>query len=43
VNGGQALPLFQTYPNINFRSRSGSTKDNGVVWKFNGRTSSLPT
>lgn len=36
VNGGQALPLFQTYPNINFRSRSGSTKDNGVVWKFNG-------
>lgn len=36
VIGGQALPLFQTFPNINFRSREGSTKDNGTVWKFNG-------
>lgn len=36
VTGGTALPLFQTYPNINFRTRSGNTEDDGAVWKFNG-------
>ncbi|HUD30854.1 MAG TPA: TonB-dependent receptor [Novosphingobium sp.] len=35
VTGGTALPLFQPYPQINFRSRSGSTSDDGTVWKFN--------
>lgn len=35
VDGGQALPLFQDYPQINFRSRSGGTKDSGTVWKLN--------
>ncbi|WP_226017976.1 TonB-dependent receptor [Novosphingobium sp. FKTRR1] len=35
VDGGQALPLFQDYPQINFRSRTGATKDSGTVWKFN--------
>lgn len=34
--GGQALPLFQPFPQINFRSRSGDTADDGFVWKFNG-------
>ena len=36
VVGGQALPLFQPFPEINFRSRAGNTKDDGFVWKFNG-------
>lgn len=35
IIGGTALPLFQTYPAINFRSREGTTSDDGVVWKFN--------
>ncbi|WP_443478660.1 TonB-dependent receptor [Novosphingobium aerophilum] len=35
VTGGTALPLGQPYPQINFRSRSGSTGDDGFVWKFN--------
>ncbi len=35
VEGGQALPLWQDYPEINFRSRAGDTSDDGVVWKFN--------
>lgn len=35
VIGGTALPLFQDYPQINFRSRAGNTSDDGVVWKFN--------
>ncbi|HQS96542.1 MAG: TonB-dependent receptor [Novosphingobium sp. 17-62-19] len=36
VTGGTALPLFQTFPAINFRTRSGDTNDDGAVWKFNG-------
>lgn len=36
VIGGQALPLFQPFPNINFRSREGETGKSGSVWKFNG-------
>ncbi|GLS98951.1 TonB-dependent receptor [Sphingobium jiangsuense] len=35
IIGGTALPLFQTYPQINFRSREGTTADDGMVWKFN--------
>ena len=36
IIGGTALPLFQAFPNINFRSREGSTQADGAVWKFNG-------
>ncbi|RJG53269.1 TonB-dependent receptor [Sphingobium terrigena] len=35
VIGGTALPLFQTFPAINFRSRAGTTGQDGTVWKFN--------
>lgn len=35
VIGGQALPLFQPFPAINFRSREGDTSDDGNVWKLN--------
>ncbi|MDT7534960.1 TonB-dependent receptor [Sphingobium sp. SA2] len=35
VIGGTALPLFQTFPAINFRSRAGETGQDGTVWKFN--------
>ncbi len=42
VIGGTALPLFQAYPNINFRSRAGSTSDDGTVWKFNSSYNITP-
>lgn len=35
IDGGTALPLWQPYPEINYRSRQGSTSDDGMVWKFN--------
>lgn len=35
IIGGQALPLFQTYPDVNYRSASGQTSKSGVVWKAN--------
>ncbi|KXV58371.1 TonB-dependent receptor [Acetobacter senegalensis] len=35
VDGGTALPLFQTYPNVNYSSQQGSTGANGTMWKAN--------
>jgi iron complex outermembrane receptor protein len=35
VDGGSGLPLFAEYPDLGIRSRQGSTKDDGTVWKFN--------
>jgi len=42
VIGGTALPLFQAYPAINFRSRAGSTGQDGTVWKFNSSYNITP-
>jgi iron complex outermembrane receptor protein len=35
ITGGTALPLFQAYPTIRYRVRSGETDDKGSVLKFN--------
>ncbi|MBW4330562.1 TonB-dependent receptor [Stakelama sp. CBK3Z-3] len=35
IDGGSALPLYQTYPEINYSGRSGDTSDDGLVWKAN--------
>lgn len=42
VIGGTALPLFQTFPAINFRSRAGTTGQDGWVWKFNSSYNFTP-
>jgi iron complex outermembrane recepter protein len=35
INGGTALPLYESYPGVTYSSRSGSTGKNGAVWKGN--------
>ncbi|PYD68939.1 TonB-dependent receptor [Komagataeibacter swingsii] len=35
VTGGTALPLFQTYPGVNYSMNHGTTGANGTIWKAN--------